>query len=149
MIHPESTEILKNLNETCERNLSGLLGIRFVKATQNFLSATMPVTPKIHQPYGMLHGGASVALAETLGSTLSALHIDIKKFYPVGININSNHLRSVKSGIITGTACFIRKGNNLHVSQIEILDNKGRIINYTTMTNAILPHKNEGENNVL
>ena len=101
----------------------------------------MPVTPKVHQPYGILHGGASCVLAETLGSSLSVLHVDTEKFGPVGTNINSNHLRSVKKGIVTGTARFIRKGNTMHVSEIEIRDEKGTLINHTTMTNNIIPRK--------
>ena len=98
----------------------------------------MPVTPRVHQPYGIMHGGASCVLAETLGSCLSVLHVDIEKFAPVGTNINSNHLRSKKDGLVTGTAKFIRKGKTMHVSEIEIRDEKGELINHTTMTNAII-----------
>jgi len=67
------------------------------------------------------------------------LHVDIEKYAPVGTNINSNHLRSKKNGMVTGTARFIRKGNTMHVSEIEIRDEKGELINHTTMTNNIIP----------
>ena len=132
-------EILHKLNTWGEESLGKTLDIVFTDVTDETLSATMPVTPKIHQPYGIMHGGASCVLAETLGSCLSVLHVDIEKFAPVGTNINSNHLRSKKEGIVTGTARFIRKGNTMHVSEIEIRDEKGTLINHTTMTNNIIP----------
>lgn len=131
-------EILHKLNTWGEESLGKTLDIVFTDVTEESLTATMPVTPKIHQPYGIMHGGASCVLAETLGSCLSVLHVDIEKFAPVGTNINSNHLRSKKDGIVTGTARFIRKGNTMHVSEIEIRDEKGDLINHTTMTNNII-----------
>ncbi len=134
-------QILEKLNTWGGETLGKTLDIIFTDVTDDSLSATMPVGPKVHQPYGILHGGASCVLAETLGSSLSVLHVDTEKFAPVGTNINSNHLRSVKKGIVTGTARFIRKGNTMHVSEIEIRDEKGTLINHTTMTNNIIPRK--------
>ncbi len=131
-------EILNKLNSWGGESLAKTLEIVFTDVTENSLTATMPVTPKVHQPYGILHGGASCVLAETLGSSLSVLHVDTEKYAPVGTNINSNHLRSKKIGMVTGTATFIRKGNTMHVSQIEIRDEKGELINHTTMTNNII-----------
>ena len=132
-------KILHQLNNWGGENLAKNLGINFTDLTEDSLSATMPVTPKVHQPFGILHGGASCVLAETLGSCLSVLHLDTNKVVPVGTNINSNHLRSKKEGMVTGTARFIRKGNTMHVSEIEIRDEKGNLINHTTMTNNIIP----------
>lgn len=132
-------KILEKLNTWGGETLGKTLDIIFTDVTDETLSATMPVTPKIHQPYGIMHGGASCVLAETLGSCLSVLHVDIEKFAPVGTNINSNHLRSKKTGTVTGTAKFIRKGKTMHVSEIEIRDEKGELINHTTMTNNIIP----------
>lgn len=132
-------DILDKLNNWGGETLGKTLDIIFTDVTDETLSATMPVTPKVHQPYGILHGGASCVLAETLGSCLSVLHVDIEKFAPVGTNINSNHLRSKKTGIVTGTAKFIRKGKTMHVSEIEIRDENGDLINHTTMTNNIIP----------
>ena len=132
-------KILHQLNNWGGENLAKNLGINFTDLTEDSLSATMPVTPKVHQPYGILHGGASCVLAETLGSCLSVLHLDTNKVVPVGTNINSNHLRSKKEGMVTGTARFIRKGNTMHVSEIEIRDEKENLINHTTMTNNIIP----------
>lgn len=132
-------EILNNLNNWgAEKTMAHFLDIVFTDVTEDSLSATMPVTPKVHQPYGILHGGASCVLAETLGSCLSYINIDSSKLVPVGTNINANHLRSKRDGTVTGTATFIRKGNTMHVSQIEIRDEKGNLINYTTMTNNII-----------
>lgn len=131
-------QILKKLNTWGGETLGKTLDIIFTDVTDETLTATMPVSPKVHQPYGILHGGASCVLAETLGSCLSVLHVDIEKFAPVGTNINSNHLRSKKEGLVTGTAKFIRKGKTMHVSEIEIRDEKGELINHTTMTNNII-----------
>ena len=132
-------EILDRLNDWRGETLGTLLDIRFTDVDDDSLTATMPVNSRVHQPYGILHGGASCVLAETLGSCLSVLHVDTEKFAPVGTNINSNHLRSKKNGIVTGTAKFIRKGKTMHVSEIEIRDEKGELINHTTMTNNIIP----------
>ena len=132
-------EILHKLNTWGGETLGKTLDIIFTDVTDDSLTATMPVTPKVHQPYGIMHGGASCVLAETLGSCLSVLHVDIEKFAPVGTNINSNHLRSKKEGIVIGTSRFIRKGNTMHVSEIEIRDENGILINHTTMTNNIIP----------
>ena len=133
-------EILDRLNNWSQDNLGKTLNIKFTDVDDESLTAVMPVEPRAHQPYGILHGGASVALAETLGSCLSVLHVDMEKVAPVGTNINSNHLRAIRTGTVTGKATFIRKGNTVHVSQIEIRDAKGHLINHTTMTNNIIPH---------
>ncbi len=139
MKQEKKSEILHKLNNWGQETLGKTLDIIFTDVSDDTLTATMPVTPKVHQPYGILHGGASCVLAETLGSCLSVLHVDIEKYAPVGTNINSNHLRSIKSGTVTGMAKFIRKGKTMHVSEIEIRNEKGELINHTTMTNNIIP----------
>lgn len=139
MDEAKKIEILEKLNKAAKNTLGETLDIVYTDAGDDFLTATMPVTPKVHQPYGIMHGGASCVLAETLGSCLSLINLDITKSVPVGTNINSNHLRAIREGIVTGTATFIRKGNTMHVSQIEIRDEKGNLINHTTMTNNIVP----------
>lgn len=139
MTEERKKEILDRLNNWGTETLGHTLEITFVDVDDDSLTATMPITPRVHQPYGILHGGANVALAETLGSCLSVLHIDTEKFAPVGTNINSNHLRAKKDGIVTGKATFIRKGHTIHVSQIEIRDERGNLTNHTTMTNNIIP----------
>lgn len=139
MENKKKQDILDELNQWGKESLVKTLDIVFTDVDDESLSATMPVSSKVHQPYGILHGGASVALAETLGSCLSVLHLDRQKYAPVGTNINSNHLRAKREGLITGKATFIRKGHTVHVSQIEIRDEKGNLINHTTMTNNIIP----------
>lgn len=140
MTSEEKEKILSQLNQWGKgKTIAHHLDIVFTDVTEDSLSATMPVTYKVHQPYGILHGGASVVLAETLGSSLSFINIDSSQVVPVGTNINSNHLRSKKDGVVTGTARFIRKGRTMHISEIEIRDEKGNLINHTTMTNTIIP----------
>ena len=133
-------EILEFLNNWGNETMAKAIEIKFtdIDLENETLTATMPVQPKVHQPFGILHGGASCALAETLGSSLSNIFIDNDKYYGVGTNINSNHLKSKKDGVVTGTARFIRKGKTMHVSEIEIRDENGDLINHTTMTNNIL-----------
>lgn len=133
-------EILKFINSWGEETFAKTLNIQFIDIDleNETLTATMPVSPKIHQPFGIMHGGASCVLAETMGSSLSNIFIDGSKYFGVGTNINSNHLRSKKDGIVTAVARFIRKGKTMHVSEIEIRDEKGQLINHTTMTNNII-----------
>lgn len=133
-------EILAFINNWGDVTLAKTLEIKFIDIDleNETLTATMPVLPRTHQPFGIMHGGASCVLAETLGSSLSNIFIDGEKYYGVGTNINSNHLRSKKDGIVTAMARFIRKGKTMHVSEIEIRDEKGVLINHTTMTNNII-----------
>ena len=139
MDEAKKIEVLDRLNKASKNTLGETLDIVYTDVSDDFLTATMPVTPKVHQPYGIMHGGASCVLAETLGSCLSLINLDLSKSVPVGTNINSNQLRAIREGVVTGTATFIRKGNTMHVSQIEIRDEKGNLINHTTMTNNIVP----------
>lgn len=131
-------EILNFLNNWGTETMAHTLEIVFTDVDDDILVATMPVQAKVHQPFGILHGGASCVLAETLGSCLSNIFLDNSKYYAVGTNINSNHLRSKKDGMVTGTARFIRKGKTMHVSEIEIRDEQGELINHTTMTNNVI-----------
>jgi len=98
----------------------------------------MPVDHRTHQPYGLLHGGASAALAETLGSVSSALVIDQEKFICVGIEINANHIRSIRSGIVTGTCTPIHIGATTHVWDIRIHDERNKLVCISRLTVAIL-----------
>lgn len=139
MTNEEKKQILNFLNNWgTEENISHYIGLEFTDVDDDMLQASMPVNSKVHQPYGMLHGGVSCVLAETLGSCLSNLFIDRNKYMALGTNITSNHLRGIREGRITGTATFIRKGNTMHVSQIEIKDQDGNLINHTVMTNNVI-----------
>lgn len=139
MNETKKKEILDQLNSAGEETLNKNLDIVFTDVTEDSLTATMPVTPKVHQPFGIMHGGASCVLAETLGSCLSLIALDFTKEVPVGTSLNTYHLKAKRQGLVTGVATFIRKGHTVHVSQIEIRDEKGDLINQTTMTNNIIP----------
>lgn len=138
MSEADKIEILDFLNHWGDGLLAKNLEIKFTEVTEDSLSATMPVNKNVHQPFGIMHGGASCVLAETLGSCLSNISLDKNKFYAVGTNINSNHLRSISKGLVTGKARFIRKGKTMHVSEIEIRNEKGELVNHTTMTNNVI-----------
>lgn len=114
------------------------LGIEFTQMTDNALIATMPVDARTHQPYGILHGGASVALAETLGSMGASLCLDMNSHYPVGLEINANHLRSITKGTVTGTATPIHVGRSTQVWEIDIKDEQERLVCVSRITLAVL-----------
>lgn len=117
------------------------IGIEFTELGPDFLKGRMPVDHRTHQPYGLLHGGASCVLAETLGSVASALVIDQSKFICVGLEINANHIRSVRSGFVTGTASPIHIGATTHVWDIRIVDEREKLVCISRLTVAILPKK--------
>jgi 1,4-dihydroxy-2-naphthoyl-CoA hydrolase len=128
----------EQLQPMSKNTLSETLGMQFTEVGENYLKATMPVDYRTHQPYGLLHGGASVALAETLGSVGAALTLDPDKFICVGMEINANHLRSVRSGTVTGTATPIHRGASSQVWEIKIHDDHGKLTCISRLTVAIL-----------
>lgn len=125
-----------------KNTLGEQLGIQFTEIGENFLKATMPVDARTHQPYGLLHGGASVALAETLGSVGSALIINPDKSMCVGLEINANHIRGVKFGFVTGIATPLHIGASTHVWEIKIYDEREKLVCVSRLTVAILQLKN-------
>ncbi len=129
---------LEALQRTRENTLVQTLDIEITELGPDFLRGTMPVTPKVHQPMGLLHGGASVSLAETLGSTGAALVLDMSKQYPVGLEINANHVRSVTSGIVTGTARPLHLGRKTHVWDITMCNDQNKVTCISRLTVAIL-----------
>ncbi|MGC4034890.1 MAG: hotdog fold thioesterase [Chitinophagaceae bacterium] len=114
------------------------LGIEWVEIGENFLKAKMPVDHRTKQPYGLLHGGASCVLAETIGSVASALVIDPSVAYCVGLEINANHIRGVKSGFVTGIAIPLHIGATTHVWDIKIYDEREKLVCVSRLTVAIL-----------
>jgi len=122
--------------------MMGFLGIEFTEYGGDYLKATMPVDHRTHQPMGLLHGGASVVLAETLGSTATSMCLDLSKEYCVGLDINANHIRAVRSGIVTGVAKPIHIGRSTHVWEIKIIDEQQRLVCVSRITMAILQHNN-------
>ncbi len=129
---------LAQLNAMNKNTMMEVLDIQFSDVGDEFIEATMPVTPKVHQPYGILHGGASIALAETAGSVLSATSIDFKKFKSVGMQMTANHLRPKREGMVTARAEFIKKGKTAHLVKIEIRDEENNLISYCHLTNSIV-----------
>ena len=119
------------------------ISIEWVDLGDNYLKARMPVDDRTRQPYGLLHGGASVALAETLGSVAASLVTDHTKFYCVGIEINANHVRSVKEGYVTGVATPLHLGSATHVWDIKIVNDKEQLVCVSRLTVAILKREKE------
>jgi len=115
------------------------LDIEVIEATKDRVVATMPVTPKVHQPFGLLHGGASVALAETVASTGAFMNCDPATHTAVGIEINANHLRGKKDGMLTAVATPVHKGRSTHVWEVKITDEAGKMVCISRCTLAIVP----------
>ncbi|MEM6641661.1 MAG: hotdog fold thioesterase [Bacteroidota bacterium] len=139
-IFPEDLQIdaLNNLGEGC---MVEHLGIRFTEIGPDYLVATMPVDERTKQPLGLLHGGASVALAETLGSVGATCCLDLTKQYSVGLEINTNHIKSAKSGLVQGKASPIHLGKSTHVWSIEIRNEENQLVAISRITMAILDRK--------
>jgi len=129
---------LEQLHERSLGTMSDLLGIRFAGFGDDWITATMPVDHRTKQPMGILHGGASVVLAETLGSLAANLCIDPLRYGCVGQEINANHLRPVSAGIVTATARPIHLGKRSHVWQIEIRDERERLACISRLTMAVV-----------
>jgi len=132
---------LKMCNNFCKNTLMETLGIVFTDAGEGYLQATMPVTPQVHQPMGLLHGGASVALAESVGSAASLLFVNPALTEVRGIEISANHVRSKRDGIVTGTARIIHQGRSLHLWEIKITDEQDRLISICKLTNMVMPRR--------
>ena len=113
------------------------LGIEWVELGADFIKARMPVDHRTKQPYGLLHGGASVALAETLGSVGAALSVDPARYIAVGMEINANHIRSVRDGFVTGTTRPVHRGATTQVWEIRIEDERGKLVCISRLTVAI------------
>lgn len=129
---------LDELNRPGE-HINSLLDVRFEEYGDDWLSASMPVDARTHQPYGILHGGASVVLAESLGSTASYLCIDPKAFYCVGLEVNANHLKAVRSGRVTALARSIHLGRTTHVWDIRLQNEQGEMTCIARLTMAVVP----------
>ncbi|WP_329742326.1 hotdog fold thioesterase [Dyella sp. A6] len=122
-----------------ENTLLDALGIRVTAIGEDWLQGTMPVDHRTHQPYGLLHGGASVALAETLGSVASMLTLDPTRERSVGLDINANHVRGVREGSVTGTARPLHLGRSTQVWEIRIENEDGQLVCMSRLTMAVVP----------
>ena len=128
---------LEQLNAMGDGNMVGLLDIRFEALTDDAIEATMPVDSRTHQPFGLLHGGASVVLAETLGSVAGYLCSEGEQKV-VGLEVNANHIRSVRSGRVRGVCRALHVGSRHQVWQIDITDEKGRLCCSSRLTTAVI-----------
>ena len=133
-----SVEKLRPLNKD---TMNEHLGIEWTEVGANSLKATMPVDARTRQPYGLLHGGASCVLAESLGSVAAAMVVDHTKFYCVGIEINANHVRSAREGVVTGIATPLHIGNSTQVWDIKIYDQREKLVCVSRLTVAVMPRK--------
>ncbi|MFA4867483.1 MAG: hotdog fold thioesterase [Pedobacter sp.] len=128
----------EQLNDRPKNHMGAFLDIKFTQVEEDALTGTMPVDERTHQPAGILHGGASVVLAETLGSVASYMCIDPEKYQAVGLEINANHLRPVKSGLVTGICKPLHIGAKTHVWEIKIYNDKGKMNCISRLTVAII-----------
>ena len=134
-------KILNVCNESSKNTLMETLDIEYIEIGENFLVGKMPVTPKVHQPDGVLHGGATVALAESVGSMASYIFLDAQKFYVRGIEISANHIKSIISGEVFAKATIIHKGRTTQLWEIKITDVDGQLISLCKLTTISLPKK--------
>ncbi|HZY33733.1 MAG TPA: hotdog fold thioesterase [Rhodanobacter sp.] len=135
---------LARLNGWSANTMMEALGIRITAVGDDWLAGSMPVDSRTHQPYGLLHGGASVALAETLGSTAAMLTLDPEKELAVGLDINANHVRGVRSGTVTGTAKALHIGRTTQVWEIRIENEEGALVCISRITMAVIPARVAG-----
>ena len=134
-------KILKVCNESSKNTLMQTLDIEYVDIGENFLVGKMPVTPKVHQPDGVLHGGAMVALAESVGSMASYIFLDAKKFFVRGIEISANHIKSMKEGEVFAKATVLHKGKTTQLWDIKLTDAEDNLISICKLTTIALPKK--------
>ena len=133
-----TTPNIEQLNAIQKNTIGEVLDIRFEGFTDDSLSASMVVDQRTHQPFGLLHGGASVVLAESVGSMASYLCIDTTRFYCVGLEINANHLRGVRSGRVTATARPVHIGRSTHVWDIRLSTEDGKLNCISRLTIAVI-----------
>lgn len=134
----DKEQILERLNAGCADTLMATLEIRYVDVGEDYLVATLPVGPAVHQPAGILHGGATAALAESVGSAASALRLDLRKQVPVGLELSINHLKSVHEGVISARAELVHGGRSTHLWDIRIQDEQGRQVAWAKLGMMIL-----------
>lgn len=131
---------LEQINAVSKDTLMERLGMKCIEIGEDYVVATMPVNSSTHQPLGLLHGGASAALIESIGSMGSTLLLDIEKEVPVGLEINANHLGSVKEGSVKGVGKIVHVGKRTHVWQVDITDeNTGKLICTGRLTIMVVP----------
>ena len=137
----DKEKILQYCNQVSKNTLMQTLNIEYTDAGEDFLVATMPVNSSVHQPMGLLHGGASVALAESVGSAASMLFVNSELSEIRGIEISANHLKAKRDGMVTATARIVHKGRSIHLWEIKITDEQDRLISICKLTTMVLPKR--------
>lgn len=132
---------ISEINQFCQNSLISHLGIKFIEFTPDKVVATMPVNSSTHQPLGYLHGGASLALAETVGTAGTLFQLDTEKYLAFGMQVSGNHVSSIREGLVKATATPIHKGNTTHVWDVKITSESGKLISIARVTNAIVEKK--------
>ena len=135
------TEMLAKANATSKDTLMETLNIEMVDFGDNFLVARMPVTPRVHQPDGVLHGGATAALAESVGSFASHIFTDTENMFVRGLEITANHLKSVKDGYVYAKATFLHKGRTTQLLDIRVTDEADNLVSICRLSTISLPKK--------
>jgi 1,4-dihydroxy-2-naphthoyl-CoA hydrolase len=130
---------IEECNKMCENTIHDALGIQLTELGPDFLKGTMPVDDRTVQPFRLLHGGASVVLAESLGSLASVMMIDHDKHICVGLDVNANHVRAAKSGFVTGVARPINIGGKIHIWEIKITNEADKLVCIARLTVTVLP----------
>ena len=137
----DKEKILHYCNEVSKNTLMQTLNIEYIDAGPDYLVATMPVNSSVHQPMGLLHGGATVALAESVGSAASMLFVNSEVSEVRGIEIAANHLKAKRDGIVTATARIVHKGRSIHLWEIRVVDENDHLISLCKLTNMVLPKR--------
>ncbi|MCK0156630.1 hotdog fold thioesterase [Cellulophaga sp. F20128] len=132
-------KILRICNENSKNTLMETLDIEYIEVGENFLVGKMPVTSKVHQPDGVLHGGATAALAESIGSAASYVFLDGQKFFVRGLEITANHVKSVRDGNVFAKATIIHKGRTTQLWEIKITNDEGALVSLCKLTTISLP----------
>ena len=132
---------LEELNKMCADSMIGFLGIKFIEINSSEIKASMPVHNKTSQPNGFLHGGASLALAESLAGAGSYLIIDREKYDVFGFQVSGNHISAIKSGMVFASASLVHKGKTTHVWEVKISDESDKLISIVRVTNMVTEKK--------
>ena len=136
---PDNRAVLDKLRANATKNLATALGIEIKELTPERVVATMPVDDRTRQPFGILHGGASVALAETVASLGGTMNVDLEANAVVGVEINANHIKAKRDGVVTGTATPIHIGRSTQVWEVRIVDEQERTVCVSRCTLAVVP----------
>ncbi len=137
----DKEKTLEHANSLCKGTLMETLNIHYVDAGEDFLTARMPVNAAVHQPDGVLHGGATVALAESVGSAAAVLFLNSKSHFVRGVEISANHVKSIREGHIWATATPLHKGRTLQLWDIRVTDKDGNLVSSVKLTSLSLPKK--------